>query len=93
MAKTKLTAGKTINYKGHTIRVCADVQLDWREYVLIDNDANEIEDAPIYMQDNEFDYGSVADAKRMINGQFPKFYPAVLDDVPQLKERFFARFK
>lgn len=93
MAKTKLTAGKTINYKGHTIRVCQDASLLWREYVLIDNDDDEIEDAPIYMQDNEFDYSSVADAKRMINGQLPKFCPAELYDFPQLKERFFARFK
>lgn len=93
MAKTKLTAGKTINYKGHTIRVCADASLLWREYVLIDNDADEIEDAPIYMQDNEFDYCSVADAKRMINGQLPKYYDGVLDAIPELKERFFARFK
>lgn len=56
-----------ISYKGHVIRKVEDEF--GCEFVLIDNDANEVENAPAFMQVNEFTYPSVADAKRNINGQ------------------------
>jgi hypothetical protein len=38
-------------------------------FVLIDNPYNEVENAPAYMQDIDFPYASIADAKRAISGE------------------------
>lgn len=88
--KTSIKTIKAVTYKGHTIRVCKIN--GFSETVLIDNDADELEEAPIYKQDNELEYPSIADAKRMINGQEPKAILCYIADIPELKERFYARF-
>lgn len=86
---------KTIKYKGHTIRVAkSEFGI---ERVFIDNFEEYIETAPFNLFDADFDYASIADAKRMINGEMPKYIPAYLD-YPELRklnlrERFFNRFK
>ena len=88
--KTSIKTIKTSTYKGHTIRVC-EIN-SFFETVLVDNDADEMEEAPILKQDNELEYASVADAKRMINGQEPKAILCYIADIPELRERFYARF-
>lgn len=58
---------KAITYKNHFIRKVEDVFHN--VFVLIDNPHNEVENAPKYMQEIEFPYASIADARRAINGE------------------------
>lgn len=65
--KVKVKTLKQQEYKGHIIRKVEDVFHN--VFVLIDNPHNEVENAPAYMQEIDFPYASIADAKRAINGQ------------------------
>ena len=56
-----------VKYKSHIIRKVED-QFG-NEFVLIDNESNEVEKAPAFMRVDEFTYPSIADAKRNINGE------------------------
>lgn len=65
--KIKVHTRKTLTYKNHFIRKVED---EFHcERVLIDNPHNEVENAPAYMQEIDFPYASIADAKRAINGE------------------------
>ena len=60
----------TINilaYKNHVIRKVEDIFHN--VFVLIDNHHNYVENAPAYMQEIDFSYASIADAKRAISGE------------------------
>lgn len=85
--KDKLTTIKELRYKGHVIRE-AENEFGCR-MVLIDNDSDEREDAPILCAENEFTYASIADARRAINGQPMKWIPA---DAEVWGERYYKRF-
>lgn len=65
--KVKVHTLKTITYKNHFIRKVEDVF--YNVFVLIDNHHNEVENAPAYMQEIDFPYASIADAKRAINSE------------------------
>lgn len=62
--KIKVHTRKTITYKNHFIRKVEDIFHN--VFVLIDNTHNEVENAPKYMQEIDFPYASIADAKRAI---------------------------
>jgi hypothetical protein len=67
-------------YKGHTIRKVED----WvgNERTFIDMPPSEtFEDAPILKQVYEYEYASIADAKRAINGKPMKFAPVDMIEV------------
>ena len=90
MSKRKILTQKVINYKGHSIRICED---DFGyDIIVVDNDASEIETAPINMKDCDFTYCSLADAKRMINGMDPKYAPLDIIDYEPTRERYYKRF-
>lgn len=90
MSKMKIYTQKVINYKGHSIRICED---DFGyDIIVIDNDASEIETAPIAMKDVDFRYCSLTDAKRMISGLVPKFSPFDIVDYEPTRERYYKRF-
>lgn len=65
--KIKVHTRNTITYKNHFIRKVEDVFHN--VFVLIDNPQNEVENAPAYMQEIDFPYASIADAKRAISGE------------------------
>lgn len=65
--KIKVHTRKTITYKNHFIRKVED--MFHNVFVLIDNPHNEVENAPKYMQEIDFRYASIADAKRAISGE------------------------
>lgn len=65
--KIKVHTRNTITYKNHFIRKVEDVFHN--VFVLIDNPHNEVENAPAYMQEIDFPYASIADAKRAISGE------------------------
>lgn len=65
--KVKVHTLKTITYKNHFIRKVED--LFHNVFVLIDNHHNEVENAPAYMQEIDFPYTSISDAKRAISGE------------------------
>lgn len=56
---------------------------------IIDNDSNEIENAPAFMQVNEFTYASIADAKRSINGQPMQW----ISEEAEYRPEYFTRFQ
>lgn len=56
-----------ITYKNHVIRKVED--MFHNVFVLIDNPHDEVENAPKYMQEIDFPYTSIADAKRAINSK------------------------
>lgn len=62
--KVKVHTINTITYKSHFIRKVEDIFHN--VFVLIDNPHNEVENAPAYMQEIDFPYASIADAKRAI---------------------------
>ena len=62
--KIEVQARKSITYKNHFIRKVEDIFHN--VFVLIDNPHNEVENAPKYMQEIDFPYASIADAKRAI---------------------------
>lgn len=62
--KVKVHTINTITYKSHFIRKVED--MFHNVFVLIDNTHNEVENAPKYMQEIDFPYASIADAKRAI---------------------------
>ena len=62
--KTDVQTLKSITYKNHFIRKVEDVFHN--VFVLIDNPHNEVENAPANMQEIDFPYASIADAKRAI---------------------------
>ena len=65
--KVKVYTRSTITYKNHFIRKVEDMFRN--VFVLIDNPYNEVENAPAYMQEIDFPYASIADAKRAISGE------------------------
>ena len=87
--KIKVHTRKTITYKNHFIRKVED--MFYNVFVLIDNPHNEVENAPKYMQEIDFRYASIADAKRAISGE-----PMVYVDVDMYECRrddYLNRFK
>lgn len=58
-------------YKGHFIRKVVDEFNN--VLVFIDKPDGEYENAPLYMEDEDFNYASVEDAKRVIRGEQPKW--------------------
>lgn len=62
--KIEVQTLKSITYKSHFIRKVEDIFHN--VFVLIDNTHNEVENAPKYMQEIDFRYASIADAKRAI---------------------------
>ena len=64
--KIEVQTRKSITYKNHFIRKVEDVFHN--VFVLIDNPHNEVENAPANMQEIDFPYASIADAKRAIRG-------------------------
>lgn len=62
--KIEVQTLKSITYKNHFIRKVEDVFHN--VFVLIDNPHNEVENAPANMQEIDFPYASIADAKRAI---------------------------
>ena len=86
--KIKITTLKTLKYKGHTIRKVL-TQFNCEE-VLIDNDADEIENAPVLMKPQDFTYASIEDAKRFVRGEQMMFIPQEADI---LRDRYYNRFK
>ncbi len=76
-----------VSYKGHVIRKVEDEFHN--EFVLIDNENNEFEDAPILKSISEFTYPSIADAKRNINGQPMKWICAEAE----YRSEYFTRFE
>lgn len=69
--QVKVITRNTITYKNHVIRKVEDEFHN--VFVLIDNPHNEVENAPAYMQEIDFPYVSIADAKRAISGE-PMLY-------------------
>ena len=65
--KIKVHTRNTITYKNHFIRKVED--MFHNVFVLIDNPHNEVENAAAYMQEIDFPYASIADAKRAISGE------------------------
>lgn len=65
--KIEVQTRKSITYKNHFIRKVED--MFHNIFVLIDNPHNEVENAPAYMQEIDFPYASIADAKRAISGE------------------------
>ena len=86
--KIKITTLKTLKYKGHTIRKV--LTHFGNEIVLIDNDSNEIENAPVLMKPQDFTYASIEDAKRFIRGEKMMFIPQEADI---LGDKYYNRFK
>ena len=87
--KIKVHTRKTITYKNHFIRKVED--MFHNVFVLIDNPHNEVEKAPKYMQEIDFRYASIADAKRAISGE-PMIY--VDGDLYECKrDDYLNRFK
>lgn len=86
--KTKITTVKTLKYKGHTIRKVL-TQFNC-EVFLIDNNTDEIENAPALMKPQDFTYASIEDAKRFIRGEKMMFIPQEAD---VLGEKYYNRFK
>ena len=76
-----------VTYKGHVIRKIEDEF--GNVIVLIDNDSHELENAPKYMAVNEFQYASIADAKRAINCQ-PMHW---VSEEAEFRPEYFTRFK
>lgn len=62
--KIEVQTLKSITYKSHFIRKVEDIFHN--VFVLIDNTHNEVENAPKYMQEIDFRYASITDAKRAI---------------------------
>ena len=62
-----------VNYKGHTIRKIECVF--GYEHVFVDMMRDEFENAPALKSVDEWEYASIADAKRMISGKMPKYVP------------------
>ena len=62
--KIEVQTRKSITYKNHFIRKVED--MFHNIFVLIDNPHNDVENAPAYMQEIDFPYASIADAKRAI---------------------------
>lgn len=79
---------KTIQYKGHTIRKV--LTHFGNELVLIDNDVDEIENAPALMKPQDYTYASIEDAKRFIRGEQMMFIPQEADI---LGDKYYNRFK
>lgn len=65
--KIEVQALKSITYKNHFIRKVEDVFHN--VFVLIDSPHNEVENAPANMQEIDFPYASIADAKRAISDE------------------------
>lgn len=86
--QVKVHTRKTITYKGHFIRKVVDEFKN--EIVLIDNPSNVIENAPAYMQPQDYTYASIADAKRFINGEQMVWQPG---EVEYLGDKYWNRFK
>ena len=85
--KTKIKTLKERVYKGQVLR---EVETEYGcVFVLVDNDSNEVENAPAKMQENEYTYASFADAKRCINGE-PMVY--VMGEADYLGDKYFNRF-
>lgn len=90
--KIKHNVMTSTNYKGHTITKTEDEF--GNVLVFIDNDKGWHETAPINMNDDDFWYASIADAKRFINGQKMIYLPCFIDDWNDaFKARYMNRFK
>lgn len=85
--KKQVKTVASVQYKGHLIRKVEDIF--GHEFVLIDNDSEEVENAPAFMQINEFQYASMADARRAINGQ-PMHW---ISEEAEFRPEYFTRFK
>lgn len=87
--KIEVQTRKSITYKNHFIRKVED--MFHNIFVLIDNPHNEVENAPAYMQEIDFPYASIADAKRAIRCE-PMIY--VDGDLYEYKrDNYLNRFK
>ena len=87
--KVKVRTLRRRPYKGHDLRT---VETEFGcVFILVDNLAGEVENAPASKQENEYTYPSVADAMRNIDGKPMKFVP--VDEVEYLGEKYFNRFK
>ena len=62
--KIEVQTRNSITYKNHFIRKVED--MFHNVFVLIDNPHNEVENSSAYMQEIDFPYASIADAKRAI---------------------------
>ena len=74
--KTKVITISTCDYKGHKIRKVEDEV--GNILVLIDNDSDIVESAPKFMNERDFPYANISDAKRCIDGEAMKY---VISDV------------
>lgn len=90
--KTEHKVLTSINYKGHSIIKTEDIF--GNVLVFIDNNKGWHETAPIDMNEDDFWYASIADAKRFINGQQMVYLPCFIDDYNEaFKARYMNRFK
>lgn len=89
MMKVKVHTINTITYKSHFIRKVED--MFHNVFVLIDNTHNDVEKAPKYMQDIDFPYASIADAKRAIRGEHMIYVDGDLYDCR--RDDYLNRFK
>lgn len=87
--KIEVQTRKSITYKNHFIRKVED--MFHNIFVLIDNPHNEVENAPKYMQEIDFPYASIADAKRAIRCE-PMIY-VDLDLYECRRDNYLNRFK
>ena len=87
--KVKVHTINTITYKSHFIRKVED--MFHNVFVLIDNPHNEVENAPAYMQEIDFPYASIADAKRAISGETMVYVDG--DMYECRRDDYFNRFK
>lgn len=88
--KTKINTVVEIKYKGHSIRQVEDEF--GCTFVLIDNESNELEDAPAKMLVNEFPYASIADAKRCISSGWASQKYIVGDVLEYRRDEYINRF-
>lgn len=86
--KTAIKELARVNYKSHIIRKVED---EFRNvFVLVDNESDEVENAPALMRVDEFSYASIADAKRAINGKELTWWT---EEACIRTDEFFNRFK
>ena len=88
MKKNVVKELSVTTYKGHTIRKVLD-EFGYK-HTFIDMFASTFEDAPLYKSVEEWSYSSVADAKRVIDGEKPYYIP--MDLVGNAKKAYYNRF-
>ena len=86
--KTAIKEVARVNYKSHIIRKVEDEF--GNVFALVDNDSNEVENAPALMRVDEFSYASISDAKRAINGRELTWWT---EEAYIRNDEYFKRFK